>query len=1540
VYSITAKAKDDNGGVTSSSAVAIDVLSSSTYHSLSVNGTSGYVSVPNSSTIDISGPITVEAWVKVNAITGNYQDILCREAWGQAGTGGGYEFAITSTGKVRLDLYQSPSQYTTVIGATTATTNTWHHVAGVFDGNQMRVYLDGVLDGSLSTTNGPASGTSALNIGKSTYTTYYFGGLIDEVRLSAAALYSSNFTPGLGAGSNTRGLWKFDGQTTNDVSGNGNHGILQTGATYSTDVPPSNSGSQRPLPVAGGPYTGQPAQSMQFSSSGSFDPDGTIVSYHWNFGDGSSVNTASPAHTYAAPGLYTATLTVTDNAGLRASATAAVTINGDGNSRLDPLNQTGGDGENPLSRNFNWTLPLVSLPGRAGMDLNLSLSYNSLVWTKSGSYISFDDDFGFPGPGFRLGFPVIHPLYYNSEVGKYAYLVIGSDGSRTELRQVPASTLYEAADSSHLLLDASTMVLRTTDGTQFKYEWKGVEYNCTEIKDRNGNYMTVNYTSFGRIDTIIDTLARSIKFNYDGNGRLTSITQVWNQDADHPHVWATFDYEDTTIETNFTNLTVSGSSNSSTLSKVTLADGSHYDFTYTNWGQIWKISSFAADNHLLNYRAYNLPGSLLLASSPQSDCPRFTERRDWAENWNQNAGGVEQAVTTYAAPLADTWSMPNGWPHDGQVSGKRADVTSPDGTLNKIYFIDTVFINTIATPQGWQRGLPSLVVTYDNAGSWRRKSMTIWTQDNTSVSYPLNPRITETNVYDSEGNRARVRVTYQTLPNTSCQFPRDVYEYAADASTILRSTRTDYNSSATYIDRRIMGVVSEKRLYEGDVNNGGTLAAKVGLFYDNENGASSIQGTDAPVQHDNTNYSATFVTGRANLSSVRRYDVTNTSQFTTTNTKYNTAGAVISSTDASNHVTQFSYADSFSDGTPRNTLAYPTMLKDPDQYEYPTKYNFDFGAVTYRRTPKPNATTDPDRNDGPEQILTYDPVGRLQQVTNQVNSAYTRYVYSSAGTRVDTYATIQEGLGEAHSFKITDGAGRVIATAIDHPGSTGGYSGQRFSYDVMGRVVKTSNPTETSASGAPSQWATAGDDASAGWIYAQQTYDWKGRPLVTTNQDGTTKTASYSGCGCAGGEVATLIDEGTIDNGIAKKRQQKIYKDVLGRVVKTETLNWEGGSIYSTTVNTYNARDQITQVRQYSGSATSGTYQDTTMTFDGYGRVQSKHVPEENNGTATTWTYNADDSVNTVTDARGAVTTLGYAGTNRGLVKTVTHTLTGSPQINVSYNYDAVGNRILMADSLGTVSYGYDQLSRMTSETRTFSGIGSFTLSYTYNLAGELASFTSFGNSISYTRDVTGRLTGVSGSPVGGVTQYVSNIKYRAWGGRREVTYGNNHTGTTQYNSRRLPTSYSLSNAMTRNYTYYADGRLETSSLAEDGTFNRAYEYDHAGRLDSDSTPTNFAQNLTYDVWGNVTESVGWHWSQFIIATENYSNNRNSNWQYNAAGQVTSNQTMSSSTMPPGEPLTFGRRVGSAMPARSSTTVTVRSCVVPTQPFIIYGLPS
>ncbi len=1576
VYSLTAKATDDNAAVTTSSAITINVPGASGLHSLSLNGTSSYMSVPNSSTINIIGPITIEAWIKLASINGNYQDIVCREAWGQAGTGGGYEFAITNTGKLRLDLYQSHNQYTTAIGSTTVTTNVWHHVAGVFDGSQMRVYLDGVLDGSLSTANGPASGTSPLNIGKSTYTSYYFGGLIDEVRLAAAALYSTNFTPAFSIGFNTRAFWKFDGQTTNDFSGNANHGTLQGNAGYSSDVPSIGGGSPRPVPVAGGPYTGPLGQAINFSSSGSFDPDGTISGYHWNFGDGTSANTANPSHTYQTSGLFTATLTVMDNAGLRSSATVLVTITGPTEARSDPRNETGGGGENPLSQNFNWSLPLVSLPGRAGMNLGLMLSYNSLVWTKNSgaNYIAFDEDRGFPSPGFRLGFPVIQPRYHNSEVGKYAFLLIAPDGSRTELRQVADTPLYEAADSSHLLLDTTTMTVRTSDGTQLSYVWMNSEYNCTQIKDRNGNYITVNYTPFGKIDTVVDTLARSIKFNYNGEDSLTSITQVWNESSATPvtHNWAVFTYGATFIQTNFGGLAVYGAANNlsiKTLSKVTLADGSHVDFSYTSWGQVWKISSFAPNGDLLNYRAYNLPGSALLSSSQQNDCPRFTQRRDWAKFWNGDTNGdpggtpsTEDAVTSFAEPVGETWFMPDD--PNTQVSGKRVEVTAPDGTMNKIYFIGTPGNST-----AWRRGLPALVVTY-SGGVWQRKVMTTWTQDNTSVFYSLNPRVLETNVYDPSGNHARTRIAYQhhNLPNgTSCELPRDVFEYAADGTTVLRSTRTTYNMASDYTNKHILGLVSVKSLYEGDVDNQGTLMSKVAFFYDEgsifDDEEGSIVGNDEPVQHDSANYGSTVVLGRGNLSSVKRYDVTESNVFTTTSSKYNRFGSVVSSTDAADHTVKISYADSFSDGVSRNTFAYPTKVTDPDEYFSTSKYNFDFGGVTLRQTPRPN-TTDPNDDDPrPEQSWTFDSIGRLQQVTNLVNDAYTRFEYSTSAIRFDTYTTIQEGLGEAHSFKFTDGAGRVIATATDHNANT--FSGQKVVYDVMGRVIKSSNPTETTASGQPSQWNTTGDDANAGWIYTEQTYDWKGRPLVTTNpsmtstpSETTTKQFSYSGCGCAGGQVVTITDEGTIQaNSSVKTRQQKIYADVLGRTVKTEILDWDGTgpngigrAVYSATTFTYNARDQITLARQFAGPTSSTTFKDTTSIYDGFGRLKTQHLPQQqvdvNNSASTdhtAWKYNSDDTVQSVVDARGVITSFTY--NDRRLPTRIEFDSGGIPASNnvqptadIEFAYDARGNRTSMSDGSGTVSYHYNQLSQMEWEERSFAGLpnaGVFRLNYEYNLAGILKKVTDqrSGTSFTETLDKLGRVTSVDAVGFSGAqTQFISQAQYRAWGALKSRTQANATLSLT-YNQRLLPKTYSYAGTQT-SYQYHNDGSIK---FADDQSGSadikdRAYSYDLAGRLEhaySGVEARNFVNNTTggtpdgpydhqytYDPWGNMLGDSGRFWGRTVNTFDNYGvNNRVAGWSYDAEGNVLSRNELAT-TVQPFVPARYkydaaGRQVGS-----------------------------
>jgi PKD repeat protein len=58
----------------------------------------------------------------------------------------------------------------------------------------------------------------------------------------------------------------------------------------------------------------------------SYDPDGYIVSWDWDFGDGSTSTLQNPIHTYASDGTYNVSLTVTDNEGANSTKTVAITV--------------------------------------------------------------------------------------------------------------------------------------------------------------------------------------------------------------------------------------------------------------------------------------------------------------------------------------------------------------------------------------------------------------------------------------------------------------------------------------------------------------------------------------------------------------------------------------------------------------------------------------------------------------------------------------------------------------------------------------------------------------------------------------------------------------------------------------------------------------------------------------------------------------------------------------------------------------------------------------------------------------------------------------------------------------------------------------------------------------------------------------------------------------------------------------------------------------------------------------------------------------
>jgi PKD repeat protein len=86
------------------------------------------------------------------------------------------------------------------------------------------------------------------------------------------------------------------------------------------DRPPTAAFTAPPTLVAGTPAS--------FDASGSKDPDGTIASYSWEFGDGTATQTGeTTSHSYTAAGEYTVTLRVTDDAGETTGVSRTVTVN-------------------------------------------------------------------------------------------------------------------------------------------------------------------------------------------------------------------------------------------------------------------------------------------------------------------------------------------------------------------------------------------------------------------------------------------------------------------------------------------------------------------------------------------------------------------------------------------------------------------------------------------------------------------------------------------------------------------------------------------------------------------------------------------------------------------------------------------------------------------------------------------------------------------------------------------------------------------------------------------------------------------------------------------------------------------------------------------------------------------------------------------------------------------------------------------------------------------------------------------------------------
>jgi len=111
--------------------------------------------------LNITGDeITLSIWVRFDTLGGE-QKFFAR--WQDSG--GQFSYLLTKNGSNNLLFVLNIGGNQIVTGTTSLVTGTWYHIVGTYDGTTMRLYLDGVEDGTNSTSGNINSSTAPLRIG-------------------------------------------------------------------------------------------------------------------------------------------------------------------------------------------------------------------------------------------------------------------------------------------------------------------------------------------------------------------------------------------------------------------------------------------------------------------------------------------------------------------------------------------------------------------------------------------------------------------------------------------------------------------------------------------------------------------------------------------------------------------------------------------------------------------------------------------------------------------------------------------------------------------------------------------------------------------------------------------------------------------------------------------------------------------------------------------------------------------------------------------------------------------------------------------------------------------------------------------------------------------------------------------------------------------------------------------------------------------------------------------------------------------------------
>ena len=149
---------------------------------LSLDGVDDYVDCGDNASFDINQAITLSAWVNTSdSGNGQHNPFVGK---------GDRSYAIKHASNNSMEFFIYDSTWQTLQSSVDDSFNgLWHHVAGTFDGNQIRLYVDGSLADSMDYTGAIATTTFPVNIGRNSENPdRLYEGAIDEVRIYNRAL--------------------------------------------------------------------------------------------------------------------------------------------------------------------------------------------------------------------------------------------------------------------------------------------------------------------------------------------------------------------------------------------------------------------------------------------------------------------------------------------------------------------------------------------------------------------------------------------------------------------------------------------------------------------------------------------------------------------------------------------------------------------------------------------------------------------------------------------------------------------------------------------------------------------------------------------------------------------------------------------------------------------------------------------------------------------------------------------------------------------------------------------------------------------------------------------------------------------------------------------------------------------------------------------------------------------------------------------------------------------------------------------------------